>query len=201
MDRRVPKVPPVRGAEDSDVNLADVEDDDDAETTIAPLRWPEPPRTLSDRPRAAGSVSVGLSQTVGPPSYPRGSSLRSILVALVMLAAGFGLVLRARRMSFDPAAARRPSPSVASAIAPPPAAPFTAIVPSAPRVANKPAIDISSLPKAPTIPAPPRPQPARNIKPAVRAPASSPQRTEEDSDDVVPRLRSVPTDSARGPGK
>src|SRR5262249_34311852 len=132
--------------------------------------------------------------------HPRASSLRSILVGLVMLAAGFALVLRARRLSFDHAAARRPPPPAPSASAPPPAAPFTTIVPSAPRVANKPASDVSSLPKAPPITAPPRPLPPRNVKPAVR-PASPSPRTEEDSDDATPRLRSVSTDSARGPGK
>jgi hypothetical protein len=172
-DRQVPKVPAVRGTEDSDLDLVDMEDED-AETTIAPLRWPEPPRGLSERARGPGPDGVGLSRSVGPPSqppHPRGSSLRSILVTMLILAAGFGLVLRANRLSFAPAAARRP-PSVpaASAPPPPPAAPFTTILPRVPRGATQPAIDISSLPKAPPIAAPPRPQPVRILRPAVRLP-------------------------------
>src|SRR6266516_3207224 len=99
-DRQVPRLPPVRGTEDSDVDLVDLEDEVDEATTIAPLRWPEPPRNLSERTSGAGTDGVGVSRTVGAPSHPRGSSMRRILVTTVVLAAAFGLVLRARRLSF-----------------------------------------------------------------------------------------------------
>jgi hypothetical protein len=187
--------PPPRAIDDAD----DLELEDDAATTIAPLRWPEPPKDLAERLQGVRTDGVGLSRSVSASARPRWSWLwRSLGIAVIVGAMLRVVPLRPHYRTAKPAAAARPEPAVQvvrAAIAPP-AAPVAPPPPSVPVAPAKPAIDVTSLPKAPPAPAAPRPAPKRIIvvnKP-VRAPALPPAAPpaeasaaiDEDAYDAVP---------------
>jgi hypothetical protein len=189
--------PPPRAIDETD---DDLELEDDAETTIAPLRWPEPPKDLAERLSGVRTDGVGLSRSVKASARPRWSWLwRSLGVAIILGAALRIVPLRPHYRAASPGAApRRPEPVavVAHALIAPPAAPVEVPAPSPPPAPAKPAIDVTSLPKAAPTAAPPRPSPKRIVvaKPAARtapspapAPPAEPAATiDEDAYEAVP---------------
>jgi hypothetical protein len=169
-------------------NSDDLELEDDAATTVLPLRWPEPPKDLAERLQGVRTDGVGLSRSVAASARPRWGWLwRSFGVAVIVGAMLRVVPLRVHRAA-KPAMTPSPAPAAAPAVraamlpppvpqppAPPPAAPpLESIAATARPAPTKPPIDISSLPKAAPISAPSRPAPKRIVKPAVRAPVPPP---------------------------
>jgi hypothetical protein len=191
--------PPPRAIDDAD----DLELEDDAATTIAPLRWPEPPKDLAERLQGVRTDGVGLSRSVNASARPRWSWLwRSLGVAVIVGAMLRIVPVRPHYRVARPAAAPRPEPVavVQRAPIPPPAAPVAPPPPSVPVAPAKPAIDVTSLPKAAPAPAAPRPAPKRIIvvNKATRAPALPPvpappaeasPTIDEDAYDAIPTTK------------
>jgi hypothetical protein len=159
---------------------------EDEETIQMRLKWPEPPRGLSDRPRNP-KTDANLSRSVPAPAR-----LRRVLpwgaVSLVAIVLA-GLVLPRPRLRERARAIPSPSLAPATAVQPPlaprPAAPPPAASsvaankpPSGPAT-GKPAIDVLSLPVArpvaPPVRVAPPPRPRRVVKPSVRPAAPRPE--------------------------
>jgi hypothetical protein len=185
--------PPPRAIEGADLEL-----EDDAATTVLPLRWPEPPKDLAERLNGVHTDGVGLSRPIADSARPRWSWLwRSFGVAVIV-----GAMLRVaplRTFQPKPSPARAPVPAAAMIArpAPPPATapppPLVIVVPSTPPAPSKPPIDVTSLPKAAPSSAPARPAPRRVVRPTVRAapapapaPAAESSTIDEDAYDAIP---------------
>ncbi len=167
-------------------NPSDLELEDDAATTVLPLRWPEPPKDLAERLQGVRTDAVGLSRSIGVAARPRRAwFLRALALAVIVGALIRVMPLRSLRHGPRLAIALRPAPAAASALpAPPPlltAAPLEVILPSVRPAPTKPPIDVTSLPKAAPSSPPPRALPRRVAKPAARAPVPPPDATEETS--------------------
>src|SRR5262245_43243932 len=66
-------------------NAADLDLEDDAATTVLPLRWPEPPKDLAERLQGVRTDGVGLSRSIGAAARPRWAWLwRSLGVAVIL---------------------------------------------------------------------------------------------------------------------
>jgi hypothetical protein len=184
--------PPPRAVEGADLEL-----EDDAATTVLPLRWPEPPKDLAERLNGIHTDGVGLSRSVGDSARPRWSWLwRSlgfaVIVGAMLRVVPLRNIQRAARPAargLEPAAAMvaRPAPTPA----PPPPAPLVIVVPSARPPMIK-GIDVTSLPIAAPSSAAPRPAPKRVARPVVRAPVPAPHppaaesSIDEDAYDAIP---------------
>jgi hypothetical protein len=159
-------------------NTADLELEDDAATTVLPLRWPEPPKDLAERLRNVPTDGVGLSRSVPASTRPRRAWLWRALALAFIVGVGLRMVppRTFRHAATAPVPRLQPVTPTASPAPPPPAAPLETILPIARPATTKPPIDVSSLPKAaPTTAPPPRPAPRRVIKPAPRPPPPPPQ--------------------------
>jgi hypothetical protein len=162
------------------VNGQDLELEDDAATTVLPLRWPEPPKDLAERLQSVRTDGVGLSRSVGATARPQWTWFwRSLGVAVVL-----GALLRVvplRGFHLRPATLPHPAPAAAAAarvttlppVSPAPAttppSPVGEAAPSARPPVTKPPIDVTSLPKATPSNAPIRVVPRRVARPTARA--------------------------------
>src|SRR6185369_6896065 len=110
--------PPPRAIEGADLEL-----EDDAATTVLPLRWPEPPKDLAERLNGVHTDGVGLARPISDSARPRWSWLwRSFGVAVIVGAMLRIVPLRAIQHAAKPLA-RTPEPAAAMIArpAPPPA--------------------------------------------------------------------------------